>query len=266
MTAVLTEPLAPGIHRELDEATYHRAPGLSYSGAKVLLDAPARYRYERDHPPTPKREYDLGKVAHALILGKGEDFYVVDDVTDWRTKAAQAKRDKARADGLIPILGHEYTAACSMMLAVRASPAAQLFNLGEAEVSLSWVDEQTGVPLRGRVDWLHPNAIVDVKTCEKASPAAIRRAVYDFGYTIQAAAYSEGVRANGLGAQPFIFVFVEKTAPHLVTVAQLDEDAYAYGERRWRDAIDLYDACVQADNWPAYAADIETISLPAWAK
>jgi len=264
MTATIPAFLAPGVRYDLDEATYHAAGGLSYSGAKVLLDCPARYRWERDHPVI-KREYDLGHVAHRLILAKGSDFHVV-DAPDWRTKSAQQIRDDTRSAGLVPILRHEFDAALRMENAVLGSSAGQLFAVGRAEVSLSWVDEQTGVPLRGRVDWLHPNAIVDVKTCDKASPTAIRRAVYDYGYTIQAAAYSEGVRACGLGILPFIFVFVEKAAPHLVTVAQLDEEAYAYGEQRWRDAIDLYDACVKADNWPAYSTDIETISLPAWAK
>lgn len=265
MAAILSAGLAPGVHRDLDEAEYHAAPGLSYSGAKVLLDCPQRYRYERDHGRPPKREYDLGHVAHRLLLGKGSEIKVL-DFPNWLTKAAKAEKEAARDRGEVPILAHEYMAALAMAHAVKDSPAGPLFATGEAEVSLSWVDEQTGVPLRARIDWLHPNAIVDFKTCDKASPAAIRKAVYEYSYLLQAVAYSEGARACGLGALPFIFVFAEKAEPHIVTVGQLDEGAYAYGEQRWREAIDLYDACVQADNWPAYSPDIETISLPAWVR
>lgn len=252
------------VYHDLDEATYRAMPGLSYSGAKVLLDCPARYRYERNHPVV-KREYDLGHVAHELILGKGSGFDVVDRA-DWRTNEAKHMRDDARARGLVPILRHEFEAAQGMADAIMDSAAGPLFADGEAEVSLSWTDEQTGTPLRGRIDWLHPNAIVDPKTCDKASPAAIRKAAYDYGYWIQHAAYTEGLMACGLDWRPMLFVFVETREPHLVTIVQPDDDAIAYGQRKWREAIDLFDACSATDSWPAYGTDIQTIGLPAWAK
>lgn len=265
------------VEYDVPDVEYHARPGLSYSGAKVLLDCPARYRYERDHPVI-KREYDLGHVAHRLILGKGSEFAICDVVyrdkhpragevvDDWATKDAQTWRDETRAAGKVPILLHEHAAAERMADAVLTSTAGPLFTNGRAEVSLSWVDEQTGVPLRGRFDYLLPGAIVDPKTCDKASPTAIRKSAYDYGYWIQHAAYTEGAKACGLGDLPMIFVFVESKRPHLVTTAQPDPDAAAYGQRRWREAIDLYDACTQAGQWPGYAPDIIDIPLPSYAR
>ena len=74
---------SPGIY-ELDEATYHAdrnlAPtlgrSLSSSGAKALLDCPARFAYQREHPVV-KDAFDFGHVAHARLLGFGDEGVVV---------------------------------------------------------------------------------------------------------------------------------------------------------------------------------------------
>ena len=68
-----------GVYRRLPETTYHAdsdlAPelgrSLSQSGAKTLLSSPARFAWERERGRPSKDAYDLGTLAHALILGSG---------------------------------------------------------------------------------------------------------------------------------------------------------------------------------------------------
>src|SRR5438270_12221695 len=105
---VLTEPVtAPGVY-DLPEYVYHADPvpggSLSQSGAKKLLaTCPARFRYERDHPPAPTDAMELGTAAHKLVLGIGPDLVEV-EAKDWRTKAAQEAAEVARARGAVPVL------------------------------------------------------------------------------------------------------------------------------------------------------------------
>jgi hypothetical protein len=129
---------------------------------------------------------------------------------------------------------------------------------------------------RARLDWLphRPGygrrmVVGDLKTAVSASKDAIAKAVANFGYHIQAAQYTDAVRAMGLDDDPaFIFVFAEKEPPYPITLAQLHDDAIAAGQAAMRRAIERFRDCTQSGIWPQYSvpADaIETISLPRWA-
>ena len=56
---------------EVDETTYHADRGsLSSTGARKLLECPARFRHEQLSPPPAKGVFDFGKLAHKLVLGR----------------------------------------------------------------------------------------------------------------------------------------------------------------------------------------------------
>lgn len=271
MTALVID--TPGIY-DVPEAAYHAdrvlAPtlgrSLSSSGAKAILDSPARFAWERDHPVV-KDSYDFGQVAHTLLLGSGPEIHVV-DADSWRTKAAQEERDAARAAGAVPLLKADAERAEVLVQAVMAHPVARaIFSVdGKAEQSLYWIDDETGVTCRGRIDWLHPRAIVDLKTSVNASPAKFSRALVDYGYALQAEWYSQGYEAVTGERLPFVHVVVEKEPPHLVAVYQVDAEALAFGADLASQARRLYAECESNDDWPGYSPEIELVSLPAWAR
>jgi hypothetical protein len=286
MTALAEAPAGvvvtePGVY-DMPEDVYHRDPvpggSLSVSGAKKLLppSCPARFAYDRAHPPQPTHAMEIGTAAHKLVLGIGAQLVII-DAKDYRTKAAQETRDAARAAGKVPLLPGEYAQAQAMADAVRAHPvAAALFNPdgGAPERSLFWQDPQTGVWLRSRLDWLPHQVrawgqrmvITDLKSAAAADKASVTKAMQNYGYFQQAPFYSDGVRVLGLDDDPaFVFVFVESAPPHLVSVVQLDDDAMAAGRARNRIAIERYRDCMEAGVWPGYSSEIETISLPSWA-
>jgi hypothetical protein len=275
---VVTEP---GVY-DIPEDAYHADPvpggSLSASGAKKLLACPARFAWDRKHPPAPTAAMELGTAVHALVLGVGSGIVLV-DAENYRTKAAQQAAAAARAIGKVPLLPAEYEHAGDIASAVLAHPlAGALFDRahGDPERSLFWADQETGIWRRARLDWLpHPGRyqrrmiVADLKTCASASPAAISKAVANFGYHIQAPWYLDGVRALGLDDDPaFLFVFAETSAPHIVTIAQLHPDTMAAGQRLGRHACERFRDCAGAGVWPGYSEDprtIETISLPPWA-
>ena len=274
----------PGIY-DIPEDLYHSDPvpggSLSYSGAKKLLppSCPAKFKYEREHPPQPSQAMELGSAAHKLVLGVGADIVVM-DYEDWRTKAAREAREGARALGKVPLLPAEYAEAQAIAAAVHAHPVVQHFNLfnpeyGAAERSLFWQDAETGVWLRSRLDWLpfpgrsgHRFIVGDLKTTASADRGSIAKSVANFRYFMQAPFYVDGVRALDYGQDPaFLFVFVETAPPYLVTVAQLDDDAMDAGRALNRKAIERYRDCMESGVWPGYSdfpTDIELISLPPW--
>ena len=83
------------------------------------------------------------------------------------------------------------------------------FTGGAPEVSVFWVDGETGVPCKCRFDYLKPRAIVDLKSFEARGlqlDKAIARAVALYKYNIQAALYLRGAEeARGLIAEGRVF-------------------------------------------------------------
>lgn len=273
----------PGLYDEIPEARYHAddalAPtlgrSLSASGAKVLLRNPARFHYEREHPKPSTDAMDLGSVAHHLILKRGGDLLIV-DAYDWKAPANQKARKDARARGVVCIHRGEFLAAVRMARAVLnhewsldgepvGKLGATLFAKGKPEVSLYWTDEPTGVTCRGRIDWLHPGAIVDVKTARDASPYGFAKACADYGYRESAAHYTNGVEALTGKRLPFWLVVVETAAPHMVAMYRFDERDLAYGDEQMRAALDTFAHCESTGEWPGYPNDIQTLEMPRWA-
>lgn len=267
----------PGVY-DMPAEEYFADPvvggSLTSSGARSLLrTTPARWRYEQSHPTPPTAAMILGTAVHSLTLGAGPKIVEV-DATDWRSKAAQAERDEAASAGNVPLLRADYRRAQDMAGAVHSHPVASaLFTAdrGRPEQVMVWHDHEFGVWRRSMVDHFpHDDGRrpieVDLKTTTDASPKALAKTVANFGYHMQAAFYLDGYDALFPGRDPaFLFVFVEKDPPYLVSVVELDGEALEIGRARNREALSLYRDCVCSGDWPGHSPEIELVSLPSWA-
>lgn len=265
---------------EIPEADYHADPvpgrSLSSTGARKLLDCPAKFRHEQLHPTPSTKAMELGTAAHQLVLGVGPELVKI-DATEWRTNKVREEVAAVRARGAIPLKPAEYAQVHAMADALRRHPTAgRLFapGTGEAEQTLIWADRRTGVWRRARLDWLrHSSAggrmvVGDYKTTASASERAIQKSVFEYGYHCQADWYTDGVAELGLAEPdvPMVFVFQEKDAPYLIRVVRLDDMAMHIGRQQNRRALDLYRQCLETDTWPGYDPEILPIGLPAWAE
>lgn len=269
---------APGIYPDIPNERYHAddllspdmGQSLSHSGALTILDrSPAHYRWARDHydptePGTPAMEF--GSAAHSFVLGAGPP--VVPAETDnWLTAAARQFRDAARQAGQIPLGAKQYAELQALNAAVKCHDiAGDIFAKGEPEQSLYWVDYETGVTCRARIDWVTPVALVDLKTTANASHDAFATAAARLGYYEQAEWYMRGWQAVTGKALPFAIVAVENTAPYAVAVYRMDDTAALLRAReRNTRALRIFAQCVSDDTWPAYEQmDLETLILPSW--
>jgi hypothetical protein len=262
-----------GVRGGISDTEYHSCrDSLSASGAKLLLppSCPAKFKYRMDSPPVSKPEFDFGRLSHKMVLGEGAQITEI-GAPDYRTQTARALRDEAIANGEIPALTSEIAKARDMAIAVRKHPiAGPLFTDGYAETSLYAVDPDTGVNLRARPDYMKTGdsrtKIIDFKTAADANPETFGRTALRWGYEIQMAWYITVAQLLKLDADPaFLFVCIEKTPPYLVSVMELDTEAFNLGKRRMREAIDIYQRCMETGEWPGYPLGISPISLPSWA-
>jgi hypothetical protein len=268
----------PGVY-DLPAHSYHADPvpggSLSASGAKKLLDCPARFQHDRHHPAEQTDAMRIGTAVHRLVLDAGEPLAVF-DAASWVGKAAAEFKAATYARGETPLLRKELDTCEHMALAVRAHPLArELFNPdhGRAEQSIFWQDAEYKVWRRARLDWL-PHApsstgrmiLADYKTSVSAHKDHISRAIHNYGYHLSAAQYIDAVRATHYdGEVVFLLVVQEKTPPYLVNVVQIDDHALSVGWRLLERALERFRDCTEADVWPGYSDDIELVGLPRWA-
>lgn len=264
----MTDLPTTGLHDGVDETVYHADPrSLSSTGAKTLLyEGPRVYKWKREHP-VRKDAWDFGSVVHALILGVGE-FEVIDH-DSWRSKAAQNAREAARTEGRAPILAKDYEAAAAMRDTVMENHlAAGILSEGRPEVSMWAEDPETGVLMRGRIDWLRDNAFIDVKSVGTGvNLPDFERTVWNLRYHFQAAFYQRILGLNGIEALPPIWLAVSKDAPYECIAYQPDQDLMARAHEDVDLALAQYARCVETDTWPGLTPDdqIHTVTAPRWA-
>lgn len=273
---------APGIY-DIPSDAYHSDPvpggSLSYSGSKKLLISPAHFRWNVDNGQPERSVFDLGKAAHAEVLGVGETVHVV-DAKDWKTKAAQAERDAAYARGEAPILREQAVQVRAMGEALRRHPlASRLLARGESmyERTIVWRDPRTGIWLRMMTDAVRTvdsngvRYVIDYKSAASIQTRDIESALFRFGYFGQGAWYLDGIHAmEQLGILPpatnvFVLIFQEKEGPYEVACVPLDPDDLAAGDIQNRDMRQLYRECTEAGQWPGPHPDFVNARMPAWA-
>lgn len=262
---------APGIFDGIAEDTYHAHRALSQSTLKTLLDCPARFRYEQEHPKQVGEAADLGTAVHGLVLGGGYEVTVV-QATDWRTKAAQEARKEAAAHGRVALLASAYDTALTMAEAVLANPVARMLLEAEggSEQSLFWNKAYAGqvVPLRGRLDKAAAlstgTILADLKTARSASPRFFAGQALNYGYHIQQAVYRDGWEVLTGERPEFRFIVVESAPPHLTTVYSLDDVLTVHGEREYERALGLFLECQSTGIWPGYPGGV--LEAPGWLR
>lgn len=246
---------------------YHADPAVSASHVKEAMRSPyhywARFLDPNRKPVEPTTAMRFGSLVHTAVLEPEELLQRYGVAPDRRTKAGKEQAERMAADGIEAITETDMTIALSMAASVRNHPAAAaLLAKGKAEQSFWWDDLPTGLRCKCRPDWYHGTTIVDLKTCQDASPAAFASSVAKFGYHIQAAHYLAGLH----GAERFVFVAVEKTAPYAIAVYELDQAAMALGRTMRDNALEVIATCKAADSWPGYGdTSVQTLSLPHWA-
>lgn len=250
---------------------YHELPQFNVSTGKELVSRSPLHA-KLSHGKAPSKVMDFGTVAHALVLGKGKRFEVL-DFEDYKTKDARKARDDVRAEGKVPILGPDYDRAHALAEKVSAELVARGIKLdGQSEVAVTWTETVGGASVECRCMfdhvWLDRGVILDLKITGNAATSSVERRAEDLGYAMQAAAYRRALAAlkPELGGKvDFLFAFCEDDEPFAMNVCRPDGAFRELGERRWERALLTWNQCVASNHWPAYGTGINTITAPNWA-
>ena len=160
---------SPGVYEGISNKDYHADPALGSTSLKTLaLRTPAHWKWESENP-VHKDAFDIGTAAHSLILEDDESQLVIVEANDWKTKAAQAEKANARAEGKIALLSKELAQVKAMRDSVMDHPLARnAFTNHRAEESVFW--DEAGQMFKCRPDAWKDGLVVDLKTSADADP------------------------------------------------------------------------------------------------
>lgn len=252
-------------------------PSLSRSTIRDLLfssPAHAWFNNPRLNPNYQEKEngkFDIGTVAHSLLL-EGIDNVVVVEADDWRTKIAKEVRDKAREEGKIPLLGHQFVEVNNMIevakVHIRECKELGIVSLleGDSELTYIWKEEDTW--LRIRPDWISKDKklLLDFKTTgTSANPEDIGRHIVAMGYDIQASLYLRGVRAIDKTEPKFVFLFQENYEPYLCSFISLPPEFLEMGKQKVEYGKFLWERCLTSGKWEGYPNRVCYSEPPAWS-
>jgi hypothetical protein len=266
--------LAPGLHA-LTVEQYTALPYVNWSTAKMMQTSPKLVRYRAAHPRPDTAAFGLGRAIHACVLEP--DRWVCDyagrpDFGDLRTKAGRAARD-AWVDTLpasTMVLSAEDHALAELCAGeIHAHPHAHaMLTGGRAEQCVLWLDADTGLRCKARLDYLRPTDLIDLKSTRRETPRQFLTEASALLYHGQIAWYHDGCIAAGVlppDADLPGIVTVQTTEPYDVAAYRMTRAAYLTGRSLWRSLLRRYAECELAGYWPGIGPSILDFDVMPWA-
>lgn len=254
---------------------YLSIPALSSSGVKNILKSPAHFKLGFSSISFASDK--IGSAAHELALEgkklivpgidlprnskdnrkKWQEFYATlgADI-DTSKPAATWDSELLKQTGIYVGSSAEVAEVEGIAESIkRAAPEIDSMPMKEHSVLF----DMFGAKFKCRYDVAcqERRLILDVKTCQDASPAGFASAVRKYKYNVQDFIYRSGFLAE-FGEWPiFKFVAVEKKAPYMHAVYTLDRNSMGIAEAEVERASEIYLQCTERGEWPGYESNIE---------
>ena len=279
----------PGQH-EITNPQYHSGPGVSNSDLKYIRKAPIHYwakkLSEEGLKDSSTRAKSLGTAVHAALLEPElfeKNYRIIPEdaprkPSDRQWNAKNPSPDSVYAmewwtqfnietDSKVLITNDDWNRCIKIRETVLRHPVAgRLFADGLAEQSFYAEDEETGLLLKCRPDWICENGImVDLKKVTDCSKTGFGRAAANYDYYVQAPFYNDVLeRLYGESPSIFIFVAVEEDFPYDLNVVYETAEQMQRGRLIYQQDLRKVAECTEKNEWPGACTSVEPLWLPGW--
>lgn len=252
---------------------YRREEGVNQSSLKKILQSPAHYQAALKNKIIPTPAMEMGTALHCLTLDGQEAFdasYVkkpdglslaTKEGKEWKAALGRKKAlsEGGKEDAWNSVLGMDRT----LKQLAYFDPSQEDY-IKYNEVSIYW--DWEGVRCKARLDrvCLEAQVVLDLKTTDSVEPELFTKKVVGLGYDFQAAYYAKAAEVAFGGKFDFIFAAVERRAPYVADLFQVDEEMMAEGMAKCVAALRLYKTCNDTEEWPLRPATIRRLSYPSW--
>jgi exodeoxyribonuclease VIII len=266
--------IPPGITRWMKRDDYHaERRAVPSSQLKRMRVGPAHFMCGLNEPEESTEAMLFGTVLHGRMLESDSftaRFFAMPKVNR-QTKEGKALAESYRVEAagrtMFPadwLPGIERIVDNARM----HDKAREILGTGEAEVVLAWIDPETGIKCKVRVDWWHgPRVLADVKSALDVTWEGFSKACARFHYALSAAMYCEGVFQVTGETPEWAFIACEKEAPNTVAVYRASDAFLRRGQQDFRRALRYLAECRSRNHFPMLQGDgdWESIDLPRWA-
>ena len=264
------------IYHDLTHEQYRALPGWNWSTIKVLEDqsplAVAHYKTRPDKD-TPSRI--MLRAIHCLTFEPqnfSRDFSTFSGKRDKRSAAFQEHQEQHPNTSVLSPTDErqaKVTADTIRMHPLVYPVLKRGMKRGMAEVSFTWNDAATGLPCKGRADWIMGDnvALYDLKTWGTVNEREVGRMATKQATYGQMAHYVDGLAANGIDVPAYLIVAEGKLA-HDVAVFEVDsgipDGSLTAGRKLRAKLLERIAECTELNHWPGRHEEVQTLDLPAY--
>lgn len=244
---------------------YHEyVAAISKSRLAKMSVCPQYFKWCEDNPQETTQDLIFGSAFHKAVLEPdtfNEEFAILPSNIDRRTKVGKDSYNQflIENEGKGILSAEDFDTIMAMKSSVENNKYAKALLNGVREQSIYYVDDLTGIKCKVRPDCQkHIKdriVIVDLKSCKSAAPEDFMRDVVKYSYDLQDAMYKNGV-SKTLGVPldkiDFVFIAVEKKAPHLIGIYEANEDIFNRGDALYRKYLGMLKQCRETGDWYNY--------------
>lgn len=266
---------APRAPRPVEVDSYDAIDAVNWSSLVHLATSAKLLEWRRTHPRDETDALRVGLAIHCAIL-EPDRFHTAyipkPDLGDGRTKAGKIRRaewNASRDQSAVVLDADEYELVTRCAESARSHPAVRdMLRGGRAEEIIEWIDEETGLACKGRVDYLTPTLVVDLKSTRAETVDGFAREVAGRLYHGQLAFYIDGAiaarRVSADVAQASV-IGIQTVEPFDVIPARLGSEWLERGRSLYRGLLRRYADCQAAGWWPGLAPGVVDLRVPPWA-
>lgn len=270
---LLESPAKPGLYFDMTFEDYVAIPAINSHSITAMRQSPRHFANKMWGDPAERKETWQLRVGKAFDLAIFEPQAFAETVVVEPDLNKNSKEFKAWRAGLAPgaiALSHEqYTNVAAMADSIfKKKSITRLLSSGWPQLSMVWHDPATGLPCKGRLDWLTSDMIiVDLKKTMNASRWAFSFQSRDLGYWYQAAYYLWG--ASVLFRKPmqdFCWICCEDYPPYeSAAYRSAGKEVFRCQEHlaQWLETIA---ECCESDTWPGYPDDFLELTSASYSE
>ncbi len=285
--------LDPGWHYDVPMATYLADEGLGSSGLQEFKISAHYYRFGMNRKRAVSKAMTNGTAFHTAVL-EPDDFdklYVIAGQCDARKANGDRCQNPGtriyRNDSFCGVKGHhpkpdfeekdggpeivEEDARNAMVIARdnlhKHKHIMKYFKgAGASEVTGIWIDPDTGVRCKLRIDRELERAThhVDLKFTASAAVQKFKRQVWSMGWMHRSAFYRRGMAALDRPATASIIIASESEPAHDCNLFILDEAQIDLIGGRISKHLEEFAACQKSGKWPGYDEAPIHLTLEDW--
>lgn len=255
----------------MNDRDYAAIPAMNFSSLKYMGISPLDYQWRVENPEEEKDAFVFGGAVHCAVLEPQHfdaRYQVYDERRDPRIKAWQEWQAAHPGVETLKLPEMERVKRCAESV-LKDKNAVELLTGGRREEPLTWTDAQTGLACKGRLDYIRPDLVIDLKTTHQAPTFRVfQGSIFKYGYQAQVAFYHDGAvaarRIDGR-SRPWI-IAVQTKGPYHVACYELDTPVLEHGRKVYRAMLQQFAACQAAGYWPGIAPEPQLMTLPPWAE